>query len=117
MLCPPHGISLPCTLDRVIDGDTVDVRCLDRTWRIRLLDCWAPEIHGEQKPAGLKSKAFLERLLSGGETLTLFVPLAPGGKISKLLTCDRVLGRIFVGAQDAAEVLRRHGLATETKAD
>lgn len=55
-------------LQRVIDGDTIDVE-IDcgmhnvRTERLRLLRVNAPEMHGESHERGQKAKEFTERWL------------------------------------------------------
>ena len=52
-------------LDRTIDGDTVQVE-LDagmhtyRIERLRLLDCWAPEVRGPERYAGLAAKRWVD---------------------------------------------------------
>lgn len=116
MLCPPHGVCLPCQLDRVIDGDTVSVRCLDRIWHVRLLECWAPETRGPEKPEGLESKSFLEDLLAEEEDLSVFIPHAEHGNMMHAFTMGRILGRLFVGTEDVSAIMVRHGLARVTKA-
>ena len=59
---PVPGWATTCELDRVIDGDTIDVR-VSRVIRVRLLDCWAPET---RDPGGPESTANLKKLLVGG---------------------------------------------------
>lgn len=60
-------------LVRVIDGDTVvlDIDLGFETWLrnqpIRLFGLNTPEITGQEKPEGLKAKAWLEERLSGHE--------------------------------------------------
>ena len=70
---PEH--TYPCTVLRVIDGDTVDVqvpvwgdRVIIRE-RIRLAGINAPEIHGPERPAGLRAKDWLSEQVTSGEVL------------------------------------------------
>jgi len=40
---PKPELSVPCKITEVYDGDTVTVE-VTLTARVRLLDCWAPEL-------------------------------------------------------------------------
>ncbi len=57
----------------VHDGDTITVRSdrgLDQfhdPMRLRLLDVWAPEVTGVERPAGLASRAYVEQWLADAE--------------------------------------------------
>ena len=59
------------TVNRVIDGDTVDMIMdlgfgVSKLVRIRLADIDAPEVKGDERPEGLSAKAYLESLLPVG---------------------------------------------------
>ena len=63
---PRHAYVYPCQIVRVIDGDTVDAEIsvgfgLTTVQRLRLLDAWAPEVRGPERPAGLKAAGFVSR--------------------------------------------------------
>lgn len=123
---PPYGLCVPVRLSRVVDGDTVELRLYDpvakqdgmHKFRVRLIDCWAPEIKGPERARGQASAEFLTELLGKGadEGLTLWVELKGGMDIVRLLTTmGRVLGRLFVGDEEVSPIMVRQGYATQTK--
>lgn len=62
------------TIERVIDGDTVDVRIDGKTTRIRLLNIDTPETKNPQGPVeclGSEASEFTERLLPKGTKVSL----------------------------------------------
>lgn len=92
---PEHiatSISLPARIISIHDGDTVTVEFRAQA-NIRLLDCWAPEITGEEKPKGLESKQFLETLIAPEDNIIVEIPF--DGKIANSLTLTRILGKIY----------------------
>lgn len=92
---PEHittSISLPARIVSIHDGDTVTVEFRAQA-NIRLLDCWAPEITGEEKPKGLESKQFLETLIAPEDNIIVEIPF--DGKIANSLTLTRILGKIY----------------------
>lgn len=105
------GIYAPCKVIRVLDGDTMDVE-VRAVVRIRLLDCWAPEIHGPQKNAGLRAKSAMVKMAEG-KAATVIIPFRES--LTNMLTLNRVLGRIIVNGNDVAKSQVRNGLAGETK--
>ena len=67
LACLPHSLSsvppladpaaqlvVPCTITEWYDGDTPTVEITLRI-RVRLEDCWAPEVTGRNKAQGLAS--------------------------------------------------------------
>jgi len=99
---------------RVIDGDTVDVE-IRRVLRVRLLDCWAPESRTrdlEEKKRGLASKAHLKKLIDGKDAV-LHIP----GNVDfkKVLTFNRLLGRLWVDGNDVSESQVKAGHAKLNK--
>ena len=55
---------------KVVDGDTIDCECdlpfyLKATQRFRLLGIDAPEMRGESREAGIRSKEYLKGLVEG----------------------------------------------------
>jgi endonuclease YncB( thermonuclease family) len=117
---PPTGIASDCQITKVIDGDTIEVE-VRRTFRVRLLDCWAPESRtrdSAEKELGLASKAHLLEMLPVGSEAVVLVPAAEGGHIEKAVTMGRFLGRIWPKDDDPRDVSQRQrdaGHATTTK--
>lgn len=115
---PAVGWTTICAIDEVTDGDTVQVT-LERTLKVRLLDCWAPEIRGSQREAGLAAKAFLQRLVqvTGRRQATLFVPTDQAESFDDVMSFGRVLGQIWLAGQQLsiAELMVLSGHATATK--
>jgi len=113
---PPYGLSLPCRLVRVLDGDTVEVslRNSDRKWKLRLLDCWAPE---KNTPEGKEAKAYAESLLEGRDDLAVFIPVPEDPlKLLSAATFDRVLSYLFLDSRTTLnESMVQAGHATKTK--
>jgi len=108
-------------VDRVIDGDTVDVMVGSLVFRIRLLDCWAAEIRTRdafEKTFGLKAKEQLEFFIPKGKAVKVEVSLSIDGDFSDWLTFGRVVGRIIRQADgdDASRFMCHVGMAAETKA-
>lgn len=109
---PNPGITLPCKILSVHDGDTLKVECRFQM-DIRLLDCWAPEITGDEKPDGLISKEALRKLVDGKEGFVT-VPLT-SENIGKATSMSRVLGRVVVDGVDLSEQQVRGKFATKEK--
>lgn len=117
MTLPPYGICFPVRIRRVVDGDTVEVSFPDseRAYRIRLIDCWAPEL---REQAGQEAKLFAQRVVDEAEgEVSLFIP--PPAKSAHpldIFTMGRILGHIFVGTEDTlSEIMVRTGHATREK--
>lgn len=107
---------LPCRVLRVVDGDTVDVVIPIRA-RVRLLDCWAPEVRGAnliEKRRGLASADYLHAL-AHDKPGVLTVPLGDGNGLSDLFSFGRILGRVQVDGRDLATEQVRAGHATKNK--
>lgn len=88
---PPLGQTSRVTFVSAVDGDTIDVEVRTR-YRIRLLDCWAPEVrtkNAQEKQRGLMAKRYLDALIRGKQG-TLFIPMT--GTVADSLTLDRWLG-------------------------
>lgn len=109
---PPRGWSLPVTVVEVYDGDTVTVELRMRA-RVRLLDCWAPEL---RDAGGERSKRRLEKLALGKEGV-LYVSRAGDGRLDKHFTFGRLLGRIWIGedVSDLSSQMVEGGFATKEK--
>ena len=116
MPAPPLGITARAEIERVIDGDTVDV-VLRIPVRVRLLNCWAPETTGFDAVAGAKAKEQLCKLLPLGSHVLVHVPTAQVDALSGVFTFGRVLGDIYHPNDDESisQQMVRTGLATEAK--
>lgn len=77
-------------VERIIDGDTIDVR-IDvgfKTFvfkRLRFLGINAFEVHGEEKEKGLAAKARLEELLSQADNVYIQTVMDATGKYGRVL--------------------------------
>lgn len=110
---PEQATTVACEVVRVIDGDTVVVE-VRQQYRIRLLDCWAPETKGETKEVGLASKGHLESLVvRHGKFGVLSVPWFED--LAKSWSLNRVLGRVWLGGNDLSELQVDAGHAKKTK--
>ena len=103
---------------RAIDGDTVEVEVY-YTIRVRLLDCWAPEIHETKVPGekqrGFASKANLESYAKPGATGVVFVPT--GVDHSDAISFNRYLGYVWLDDyhESLSEIQVRDGHAKVSK--
>lgn len=109
---PQMGLSVPCRVLSVHDGDTLKVECRF-TMDIRLLDCWAPELHGEERLAGFRSRDHLKSIAEGKAGI-VSVPLT-SDNIGKATSMSRVLGRVMINGDDLSYVQCKGGFATKTK--
>lgn len=120
---PPLGIVLPVEIVSVYDGDTITVR---RTWeaRVRLLDCWAPEIRGgtpAEKQRGEFAKVALENFCGGIPICCmrakLLIPTEHADRIDDIQSMGRILGHVWVGddTESLSEKMVASGYATKTK--
>jgi len=101
----------------VYDGDTVVVE-VRRTMRVRLLDCWAPEIRTkdlEQKRKGFASRDYLRGLIEGKEVVLVIPSNSPD--IGKTTSLSRVLGNIYLPGESepVSASLIKAGHATKEK--
>lgn len=119
MLRPPIGLTRPCVIEKIVDGDTVDVE-VRYTLRVRLDECWAPESRTRdphEKERGLAAKASLAELLPVGSEALVHIAGSEQSKLADVLTLDRVLGRVWPAGSDhdASTHQVAHGHATPTK--
>ena len=115
---PELGVSARAVVNRVIDGDTVEV---DICWpvTIRLKDCWAPEIRGAERARGEVSKEALEAMLPVGSNCQVFVPTRNARKLGDVFTFGRVVGWVFrtIAGKDrtVSKLMVEQGFATRHK--
>lgn len=88
---PEPAITLPATVVRVIDGDTVEVEVHAKV-RVRMLDCWAPERYTAD---GKESLRAAEKLMPAGSECMLEVPLKGHDQVHDVFSFGRVLGNLY----------------------
>lgn len=86
--CQPD--SYPATMQRVVDGDTMVLQValglgVSRTVTIRLLGIDTPELRLEERPAGLRAKAFVESWSARYENAVILRTDGKLGKYGRLL--------------------------------
>lgn len=109
-------ISVPCEVVEVYDGDTMTVR-VSVDLRVRLLDCWAPELKtrdAAEKVKGAAAMEHLRKLAPTGSKAQLTIPLN-GDRLDDILTLGRVLGRVSVDGKDLSEQQVKAGHARVSK--
>ena len=114
---PQPGIVLRGKVTGVYDGDTPTVECTVRM-RVRLLDCWCPEIKGTsgmEKELALKARERAKELALGKE-VRLEVP-EMGDDLGDSTTMGRLLGRLWIEERGETlnEILVREKLAATAK--
>jgi endonuclease YncB( thermonuclease family) len=101
-VAPPAGSHLACALEKVIDGDTIDVRCDDGPIRVRIWGIDAPE--RGQTPWGDAATLRLRELLASGSVAL---------SVTGVDVYERVLARVAAPQlSDAGLSLVREGYAT-----
>jgi len=102
----------------VYDGDTFTAT-VQMQVRVRLIDCWAPEVRGEDKATGLRSRDALRKMIQDGDgKITLLIPGSPSGELKDSFSFGRVLGHAWTSDHPEANVSDRMvtgGHATKTK--
>ena len=117
---PKPGICSSAHVSRVIDGDTLEV-VITKLVRVRLLDCYSPELSGPQKEDGIAARDYCQKLIDEADPqILLQVPTSTTGALQDILTLNRVLGEIWLKMPDGthqslARLLVNAGHATPTK--
>ncbi|MEK9811219.1 MAG: hypothetical protein VW362_12275, partial [Candidatus Nanopelagicales bacterium] len=119
---PPRGLVTEAVVVDVYDGDTLTVQPLLPAMRVRLLDCWAPEVRtrdAAEKVRGYESRDHLRKLLPNGSRIRLHIPTS--NLLEDSLTLGRVLGRVWRDTDgdgkldDVSSLQVDAGHATKTK--
>lgn len=120
---PQPGIVLRGIVTETHDGDTITISVTHRI-RVRLLECWAPEItkdsrlpeskQAAEKAAGIASREHLKGL-SLGKEVVLQIPADED--LLKATTMGRVLGTVWLDGADKSlnEIQVESGHATREK--
>lgn len=111
-VAPEVAFTLPASVLSIHDGDTLKVR-VQFEMDIRMIDCWAPEVTGKEKPLGIISREHLRKLAEGKDAV-VHIPLT-SANIGKLTSMSRVLGRVYVDGVDLSEYQVTAGHAARTK--
>ena len=130
---PPHGIMTEGRLVKVYDGDTVELEFKYKV-RVRLLDCWAPEIRTrnlKRKAAGLHSRNVLAHSIPSAkydinkntfyadEPVHLYIPIEEARHLGEVFSMGRVLGTVYLvdEEQSISDKQVQAGQAYKTKAE
>ena len=106
----------PATINRVVDGDTIDVdidlgfSIILKKQRVRLLGINAPESRTRdlvEKEKGLAAKAKVQEMCPVGSNVVIKTYLDKKGKFGRLL------GEIMIEEVNLNNYLVEHGFATE----
>ncbi len=106
---PQPGITLPCTIAEVTDGDTVVVQ-MQLVASVRLKDCWAKELGSGGEPA----KNRLTKLAQGKDA-TLSIDLSEAKRLGDVFSFGRVIGTLWIDGDCVNRRLVKEGFATESK--
>lgn len=119
----PHVVIGSCRFHSVYDADTVKVS-ITRIVRVRLANCWAPEItktkHPSEKRLGLKAKVETQKLAKPGDLCRLEVLTDGDEDLGDGLTFGRVVGEVYIEASDGfglGEKNNAKGTTFKTKAE
>jgi endonuclease YncB( thermonuclease family) len=116
---PEPGLAIPVVYRRTRDADTIEVSVPGSAlqWAVRLIDVWAPELHGPNKELANEGRAWLDAYLSQVDpaTLLLFIPLPEGGNPIHAITFDRVLGYLWAGNVLVNTLIVANGFGATTK--
>lgn len=92
---PDQGIVSTATVESVYDGDTITVS-VKKTFKVRMLDCWAPEVRTkdkEEKLRGIASKEYLNSLIKKGDRVVVEIPMTEN--IADSFTFGRILAHVW----------------------
>lgn len=117
---PEPGLITDAIVTRVLDGDTIEVETR-RTWRLRFLDCWAPETHETQHPnekaIGLKAKQLLVEFLPVGTPVRVRIAGDGDADLADSTTMGRLLAQVW--DKESGELINakmlESGMCFETK--
>lgn len=111
---PAMGFTVPARVVEVYDGDTLTAE-VKFVMRVRLLDCWAPEIKGPDRLKGFAARDNLKKLAEG-KTGVLHIPLT-SENIGDATSMGRILGKMIINGDDLSyeQVKAKHATKTKPK--
>ena len=118
---PEQNLTTKAVVKEVYDGDPVVVT-IQKDFRVRMLDCWAPEIktrNPEEKKRGEESRNFLKSLVNIDDEVIVEIPMTD--RIQDSFTFGRVLAYLWKDIDgdgkldDVSDVMIQKGFATKTK--
>jgi len=118
---PEQKLTTKAVVKDVYDGDTVVVS-IQKDIRVRMLDCWAPEIKTrdlDEKERGQKSRDFLKSLLKNDDEVIIEIPMTD--RIQDSFTFGRVLAFLWKDVdgdgemENISEIMIENDHATITK--
>ena len=118
---PEQNLTTKAVVKEVYDGDTVVVT-IQKDFRVRMLDCWAPEIktrNPEEKKRGEESRNFLKSLVNIDDEVIVEIHITE--RIQDSFTFGRVLAYLWKDIDgdgkldDVSDVIIQKGFATKTK--
>lgn len=115
---PTASLQLRSRVVDVYDGDTITVEFKLQA-RVRLLDCWAPEVRtrdNDEKIKGLAARDYLKSIAEGRDGV-LVIPLDGANRLDDLFTFGRLLGHYYIkdDEKSLAKRMREAGHATREK--
>ena len=114
---PAAVLIVPCTIVEWYDGDTPTVDVTLRV-RVRLLDCWAPEVSTRdkrEKVKGIASRDHAAQRFPVGTIAKLTIPIEGMDRLDDAITLGRVLGYLTVDGVNISEAQVKAGHATKVK--
>jgi endonuclease YncB( thermonuclease family) len=112
VMVPTVGLTTVGRVVSVQDGDTLKVE-IKFVADIRLLDCWAPEIKGDERQKGFSSRDHLKKLAEG-KNAVVHIPLTHEN-IGRATSMGRILGKVYINGDDLSYEQIRKGHATKDK--
>jgi len=118
---PRPSITDHAIVKEVYDGDTIVVE-ITKQYRVRLLDCWAAEIHTKdltEKESGVKSRDFLRSLIKEGDEVLIEIPTTK--KFEDSISLGRVLAHVWKDVDNdgildnISDKMVQNGFATKNK--
>jgi endonuclease YncB( thermonuclease family) len=113
---PPSGVTLPAKVIDVYDGDTLTVEFVPQRARIRLIDCWAPELNSTDLEVRKKAQASRDNLARLTENREVVVHIPWHIDVGSMTSLGRVLAKVYLkDGTDVSMAQVKAGHATITK--
>jgi endonuclease YncB( thermonuclease family) len=113
---PQPGVTLPARVIDVHDGDTLTVEFVPQRARIRLIDCWAPELNAPDQETRKKAQASRDNLARLADNRDVMVHIPWNIDIGNMTSLGRVLAKVYLkDGTDVSAAQVKAGYATATK--